>query len=147
MSTWRRRISKVPPGISNRAVVANPRYAPALVGRGEALLGLGDRDQALKSLEAAVVADPGLAGLRSRIEVLRVRGLQDDVAAARKAADAGRLDEARKLYDHALAASPDSQFLYREIVMSRGGRATSTPPCGRQKRPRSSIRPTLAPSS
>jgi tetratricopeptide (TPR) repeat protein len=99
----------------DRAVVANPRYAPALVGRGEALLGLGDRDQALKSLEAAVVADPGLAGLRSRIEVLRVRGLQDDVAAARKAADAGRLDEARKLYDHALAASPDSQFLYREI--------------------------------
>ena len=100
----------------DRAIVANPRYVPALVGRGEALLGLGQRDMALKSLEAAVVADPALDALRSRIEVLRVRGLQDDVAGARKATEAGRFDEARKLYDRALAASPDSPFLYRELA-------------------------------
>jgi tetratricopeptide (TPR) repeat protein len=100
----------------DRAVVANPRYVPALVGRGEALLALGERDQALKSLEAAVVANPGMGPLKSRIEVLRVRGLQDDVAAARKALDAGRLDEARRLYDRAIAASPDSPFLYREAA-------------------------------
>lgn len=98
----------------DRAIVVNPRYAPALVGRGEALLGLGQREMALKSLEAAVVADPNLAPLRNRIEVLRVRGLQDDVAAARKAVEAGRLDEARGLYDQAIAASPESPFLYRE---------------------------------
>jgi tetratricopeptide (TPR) repeat protein len=100
----------------DRAVVANPRYVPALVGRGEALLGLGERDMALKSLEAAVVADPDMSPLKSRIEVLRVRGLQDDVAAARKALDAGRLDEARGLYNRAIAASPDSPFLYREAA-------------------------------
>jgi tetratricopeptide (TPR) repeat protein len=100
----------------DRAVVANPRYVPALVGRGEALLGLGDRDMALKSLEAAVVADPEMAPLKNRIEVLRVRGLQDDVAAARKALDGGRLDEARGLYDRAIAASPGSPFLYREAA-------------------------------
>ena len=100
----------------DRAVVANPRYVPALVGRGEALLGLGDRDMALKSLEAAVVADPSLSALRTRIEVLRVRGLQDDVADARKATDAGRFDEARRLYDRAIGASPDSPFLYREVA-------------------------------
>ncbi len=100
----------------DRAVVVNPRYVPALVGRGEALLGLGERDMALKSLEAAVVADPSLEALRSRIEVLRVRGLQDDVADARKAIDAGRYDEARRLYDRAIAASPDSPFLYREAA-------------------------------
>ena len=40
----------------DRAIVTNPRYAPALVGRGEALLGLGQRDMALKSLEAAAAA-------------------------------------------------------------------------------------------
>ena len=100
----------------DRAIVANPRYVPALVGRGEALLGLGDRDMALKSLEAAVVADPALAALRTRIEVLRVRGLQDDVAGARKALEAGRFDEARRLYDRAIGASPDSPFLYREAA-------------------------------
>jgi tetratricopeptide (TPR) repeat protein len=100
----------------DRAIVVNPRYAAALVGRGEALLGLGDRDMALKSLEAAVVADPALASLRTRIEVLRVRGLQDDVAGARKAMESGRFDEARRLYDRAISASPDSPFLYREVA-------------------------------
>jgi tetratricopeptide (TPR) repeat protein len=100
----------------DRAVVANPRYIPALVGRGEALLGLGDRDMALKSLEAAVVADPSLGALRTRIEVLRVRGLQDDVADARKASEAGKFEDARRLYDRAIAASPDSPFLYRETA-------------------------------
>ena len=100
----------------DRAVVANPRYVPALVGRGEALLGLGERDMALKSLEAAVVADPSLGALRTRIEVLRVRGLQDDVADARKATEAGRFDEAHRIYARAIAASPDSPFLYREAA-------------------------------
>jgi tetratricopeptide (TPR) repeat protein len=100
----------------DRAVVANPRYAPALVGRGEALLALGQRDMALKSFEAAVVADEGLAALRTRIEVLRVRGLQDDVDAARKAAESGNLDAARQAYERAITASPDSPFLYRELA-------------------------------
>jgi tetratricopeptide (TPR) repeat protein len=99
-----------------RAVRANPRYVPALVGRGEAHLALGARDRALESFEAAVAADPDLTGLRSRVEVLRFRGLQDDVAAARKAAEAGRLDEARQAYKRALLASPQSPFLLRELA-------------------------------
>jgi tetratricopeptide (TPR) repeat protein len=98
----------------DRAVVANPRYVPALVGRGDALLALGDREQALKSFEAAVVADPSLLPLRTRIDVLRVRAQQEDVADARKALEAGRLEEARRAYDRAVAGSPDSPFLYRE---------------------------------
>jgi tetratricopeptide (TPR) repeat protein len=101
----------------DRALAANPKYAPALAGRGEALLALGQRDQALASFEAAVAADPQLSALRSRIEVLRFRGLQDDVDAARKAADAGRLPEARAMYERTIAASPDSPFLYRELAI------------------------------
>ncbi len=100
----------------DRAVVANPRYAPALVGRGEALLALGQRDMALKSFEAAVVADANLQPLRSRIEVLRVRTMQDNVAAARKAAESGRMEDARRAYEQAIAASPESPFLYRELA-------------------------------
>jgi tetratricopeptide (TPR) repeat protein len=107
----------------DRAIVANPRYVPALVGRGEALLAKGDREMALKSFEAAVGTDPELAALRTRIDVLRARGQQDDVAAARKAAEGGRLDEARKMYERAIAASPGSPFLYRELadVLRRSG--------------------------
>ena len=100
----------------DRAVVMNPRYVPALVGRGEAMLALGNRDQALKSFEAAVASDAELSALRSRIEVLRFRGLQEDVADARKAAESGRLDDARTAYRLALAASPQSPFLLRELA-------------------------------
>jgi len=101
----------------DRALGANPSYAPALAGKGEALLALGQRDQALVSFEAAVSADPQLSTIRSRIEVLRFRGLQDDVDAARKAAEAGRLPEARGLYERTITASPDSPFLYRELAI------------------------------
>ena len=99
-----------------RALAANPGYAPALAGRGEALLTLGQREGALASFEAAIAADPQLASLRSRIVVLRFRGLQEDVDAARKAAEAGRLSEARAMYERTIAASPDSPFLYRELA-------------------------------
>jgi tetratricopeptide (TPR) repeat protein len=101
----------------DRALAADPRYAPALAGRGETLLALGQRQQALASFEAAVAADPKLTDLRARIDVLRFRGMQDDVDAARKAADAGRLAEAQTIYERSLAASPDSPFLYRELAI------------------------------
>jgi tetratricopeptide (TPR) repeat protein len=111
----------------DRAVVANPRYAPALAGRGEALLALGDREMALKSFEAALVADPKLETLRSRVDVLRFRGLQDDVAEARKLADGGRLREAKTAYESAITASPQSPFLFRELaaIERREGDLTS----------------------
>jgi len=106
-----------------RAIAADAAYAPALAGRGEALLAEGQREPALASFEAAVAADPQLTGLRSRIAVLRLRGLQDDVAVARSAAASGKLAEARTAYQQAIAASPQSPFLYRELadVERRGG--------------------------
>jgi tetratricopeptide (TPR) repeat protein len=99
-----------------RAIAADASYAPALAGRGEALLAQGLREPALASFEAAVKADPQLTALRSRIDVLRLRGLQDDVAVARKAAEGGKLDDARTAYVQAIAASPQSPFLYRELA-------------------------------
>jgi tetratricopeptide (TPR) repeat protein len=101
----------------DRALAADVRYVPALVGRGEALLAAGDRETALAAFEAAIAADPGLTALRERVTVLRFRGLQDDIAAARKAADAGRVDEARQIYERAIVASPDSPFLHRELAV------------------------------
>jgi len=99
----------------DRALAPDATYAPALAGRGEALLSLGNREQALASFQAAVSADPSLTALGSRIEVLRFREVQEEVAAARKASEAGRLPEARAAYERALARSPQSPFLYREL--------------------------------
>jgi tetratricopeptide (TPR) repeat protein len=90
-------------------------YAPALVGRGQALLELNRDADALAAFEAAVAADPSLASLRRRIEVLRFRNVQDVIEAARTAAAAGRLDEARLAYGRAITASPESAFLHREL--------------------------------
>jgi len=92
-----------------------PRYGPALAGRGEALLAAGQRDAALEAFEAALAADASLGDLRRRIDALTLDRFQDRVAAARKAADAGRLDEARDGYAAAIAWSPDTAFLYRDL--------------------------------
>jgi tetratricopeptide (TPR) repeat protein len=100
----------------DRAIVANPRYAPALAGRAEALLAVDQPEQALQSLEAALQADPSLTGLSSRVEVLRFRTQQQSITSARAHAEAGRLADARAAYQAAIAASPGSPFLHRELA-------------------------------
>jgi tetratricopeptide (TPR) repeat protein len=95
---------------------SNPGYVPALVGRGEALLALSREPEALASFELAVKQDPQLQTMARRVEVLRARAQQENVAAARKAAQANRLDEAARLYEQAIAASPDSAFLVRDLA-------------------------------
>jgi tetratricopeptide (TPR) repeat protein len=101
----------------DRALEADGAYVPALVGRGQALLELGREGDALASFEAAVKGDPSLTNLQSRIAVLRFRAVQDNLARAKAASDAGRLSEARTAYGQAIAASPDSAFLYRELAL------------------------------
>jgi tetratricopeptide (TPR) repeat protein len=108
----------------DRAVVVNPRYPPALSGRAEALLALGQEKEALQSLDAALQADPSLTVLRTRLDVLRFRGQQQEIEVARKLAQTGQLDDARGAYIGALETSPDSPFLHRELadVERRAGR-------------------------
>jgi tetratricopeptide (TPR) repeat protein len=48
--------------------------------------------------------------------VLRFRGLERELAAAREAARAGRLDAAVQAYRTAIASSPGSPFLHRELA-------------------------------
>lgn len=100
----------------DRALSRNPGYAPALSGKGDALLSQNHPDQALRAFEAAVAAEPNLPGLRSRVEVLKLRTAQQDIAAARRAADENRLEDARRAYAEAIDASPDSAFLHRELA-------------------------------
>lgn len=96
-------------------------YAPALAGRGEALV-LSERlDEALASFEAALAADASLAAVRRRADVVRLRTVEADVARARQAAQAGRYEAAREAYERALARSPESGFLYRELALVERG--------------------------
>jgi tetratricopeptide (TPR) repeat protein len=99
----------------DRALETDAAYSPALVGRGRALLELGRDGEALASFEAAVKVDPTLSDLQARIQVLRFRAMQENLARAKSASDTGQWAEARSAYTQAIAASPDSAFLYREL--------------------------------
>ena len=100
----------------DRALTRNATYVPALVGRGNALLESGKTEEAVASFRAALAADPSLDAVRWRIEVLKFRDQEEILAAARKAAEAGRAEEARRAYLRAISMSPDSGFLYRELA-------------------------------
>jgi tetratricopeptide (TPR) repeat protein len=100
----------------DKALARSAAYAPALAGRGEALLALGRTDAAADAFQRALAADPGLTALNSRVDVLKFRSVQQNIENARKAAEAGKLDDARRGYLAAIAASPESAFLYRELA-------------------------------
>ena len=100
----------------NHVLADRPDYVPALVGRGEAMLAQSKEPEALVDFEAALRSDPSLADIGRRVEVLKAKAAQENVAAARQAAQAGRLDEAASAYQQAIAASPESAFLFRDLA-------------------------------
>lgn len=100
----------------DRALERQPADLSSLVGRGQALLALNRESEALSAFEAALAVDPSLPDLPGHVAVLRFRGQQANLNRAREAARAGRVDEAVALYTRAIAGSPDSAFLYRELA-------------------------------
>lgn len=102
-------------GHFERALGQSRTYAAALVGRGEALLALRRDRDAVSSFEAALAADGSLELPKRRLEVLHFRLLQANLSTARQAGAAGRNQDAMSAYQQAIAASPESAFLYREI--------------------------------
>jgi tetratricopeptide (TPR) repeat protein len=61
--------------------------------------------------------DPSRDATRDRLGLIRLRIVQQQLAAAEKARAAGRLDEAQGLIDRALQASPESAVLLRELAI------------------------------
>jgi len=100
----------------DRVLQARDSYVPALVGRGETLLLLSREPDALVAFEAAVTLDPTLVDIGRRVEILRARAAQENVAEARRAAQANRLEDAARLFEKAIAASPESAFLLRDLA-------------------------------
>jgi tetratricopeptide (TPR) repeat protein len=102
----------------DRAIDLNPTHddVAAFLGRAQALQALNRDADALAAFEAALAADPSQTELARRVEVLKFRGVEQGLARARDAARSGRLDEAAQAYTTAIASSPDSAFLYRELA-------------------------------
>jgi tetratricopeptide (TPR) repeat protein len=88
----------------------------ALAGRGQADLALGREAEALAAFAAAVAANPALTDLARRVDVLKFRGVEQNLAMARAAAKAERFEDAIRAFGAAIASSPDSAFLYRELA-------------------------------
>lgn len=99
-----------------RIVDAHPDYVPALVGRGLSLVATEQNQEAVEAFRAALKVDPSLTDIARRVDVLTLRGLQEELATARQAAKAGQTDAAIRAYRNAISASPDSAFLYRELA-------------------------------
>ncbi len=100
----------------DRTLGAQARDVSALVGRGQSLLTLGREADAVAAFEAALAVDASLTDVRRRVDVLKFRASEEQIARARQAARSGRLDEAVQAYTAAIAGSPDSPFLYRELA-------------------------------
>lgn len=100
----------------DKALAQQPTYVSALVGRGRALQGLEQDEEAIAAYQAALAQDAGLTELPRQIELLRFRAAERQIAQARQAARANHPDDARKAYVRAIDASPDSAFLYRELA-------------------------------
>ena len=102
----------------DRAIELNAKHddVAAFLGRAQALQALNRDAEALAAFESALAADPSQTELARRIEVLKFRGVEQGLARARDAARSGRLDEAAQAYTAAIASSPDSAFLYRELA-------------------------------
>jgi tetratricopeptide (TPR) repeat protein len=100
----------------DRALERAPRELSALLGRGQALLGMNREAEALTTFEVILTIDPAMEDIARRVEVLQFRGQQADLQRTRAAAQAGRFDEAVAGYGRAIAASPESAFLYRELA-------------------------------
>ncbi|MCX6539190.1 MAG: tetratricopeptide repeat protein [Acidobacteria bacterium] len=99
----------------DHAIRVAPGYAPGYAGRADALLAGGQRELALASFESALKIDPSLSDLGRRIEVIKFTRVRELVAVAKRAADEGQLEEARRAYTEAVQAAPDSAVLYRDL--------------------------------
>jgi tetratricopeptide (TPR) repeat protein len=111
-----RKDDKAALALFSKVTDAHPDYVPAQIGKGLSLEAAGRSVDAVEAFRAALAADPSLTDLARRVDVLTLRRLQDELSAARQAGRSGQPETAIRAYRNAIAASPDSAFLYRELA-------------------------------
>ena len=100
-------------------------YVPALSGRVETALSAGDDRAAIRVLELwlqVAAGDVEREALHSRLDVLRLRAVQAELAQAATAREGGRLDDAQAALDRAREMSPDSGVVLRELARVEAAR-------------------------
>jgi tetratricopeptide (TPR) repeat protein len=105
------------PAASHFAAVLtqDDRYVPALQGQANVQLAQGDEAGAIASFERILTIDPSQDAVRSRLDLLKFRQVQSLIDAARKARDAGHLEDAETSFERALTLSPSSAVIFREL--------------------------------
>ena len=108
----------------DRALAANPSYLVALSGAADARLGAGDDAGALKALTALAAADPSRTDAARRLDVVRLRVAQSELALAERAKSDGKMAEAALHLQRAMDATPENGAVLRalsslELVMGR----------------------------
>jgi tetratricopeptide (TPR) repeat protein len=92
------------------------RYLPAWLGLSDAALGMNDDATAIGAMERALALDPAQTALKSRLDLVRFRRVQALITDGRAARTAGRFVESKRLLEDALALSPSSAAILRELV-------------------------------
>jgi Tfp pilus assembly protein PilF len=98
------------------ALARDGAYVPALDGMAAAQIGLDDLAGAIVTLERLVALVPR-EEYRTRLDLVRLKQVQRLTGSARRARDAGRHAEAKEALARALAISPDSPAILRELAL------------------------------
>ena len=98
------------------AVARNSTYLPALRGQVDAELAAGNDAGSVTAIEQLLRVEPGHDDLRNRADLFRLRTVQAQIEAAGRERSAGRLEDAQHTLERALAASPSSPVLLRELA-------------------------------
>jgi tetratricopeptide (TPR) repeat protein len=91
-------------------------YLPAWIGQAEAQVELNNDRQAIEAMERILALDPSREAVRSRLELVRFRHVQSLVDEGRRAHESGRLAEAERALEDALALSPSSAGVLRQLA-------------------------------
>ena len=99
------------------ALDGNPAYLPALLGLADAQLSLEDELAAVDTMARILAIDPARETIRTRLEFLKFKQVQALIEGGRRAREAGQLEDSEAQLERALALSPESAVILRELAL------------------------------
>ncbi len=90
----------------------------------DAQVGLEHDAEAIAALEKVLELDPSRDAVRSRLELVRFKEVQALISNGQKARQAGRMEDAERFLQRALALSPSSPVILRELAVMETSRGS-----------------------